>query len=84
MTSSDAPIEVTVILHSILRHRNGQIVNRLTLSISPGSQVQDVLTILEIDPRLEPLLAVGAELARPDTELQNGDELAIIPSVSGG
>lgn len=84
MVTDEQMITVTVRLHSILRHRDNQIVDKIELKLPVGSLVQEVLDILAIDPQLEPLLVVGSELAAADTALRQGDKLAIIPSVSGG
>ena len=77
-------ITVTVRLYSILRHREGQVVNRLSLDIPKGSRLQDVLDELQIDPGLEMILAVNSEIAEEDAELEDGDQVSIIPSISGG
>lgn len=84
MVTDEQMITVTVRLHSILRHRDNQIVDKIELTLPDGSLVQDVLDTLAIDPQLEPLLAIGSDLASADTALRQGDKLAIIPSVSGG
>jgi molybdopterin converting factor small subunit len=84
MTAEGPVVRVTVRLYSVLRHREGRIVDRLALDLPPGSRAGDVVRLLAIDPRLEPLLAVNDELATEATPLADGDRLAIIPSVAGG
>lgn len=84
MTAEAGVLRVTVRLYSVLRHRDGRIVDRLELALPPGSRVGDALRLLAIDPRLEPLLAVNDELATETSPLADGDRLAIIPSVAGG
>lgn len=84
MTAEAGSIAVTVRLYSVLRHRNERIVDALTLLLPPGSTVQDVLDLLEVDPRLEPLLVVGGELAPATAVLGPGDQIALIPAVAGG
>jgi molybdopterin synthase catalytic subunit len=60
------------------------------LALAPGATLQDASDqILERRPALATLLdtarfARNQEFARPDVELAHGDELAIIPPVSGG
>lgn len=62
----------------------------LTLEIAPGSRVLDALERLEdrfpalagVRPRLR--FAVNQQYATLETPLGAGDELAIIPPVSGG
>lgn len=84
MTIEESAIRVTVRLYSVLRHRDGRIVDRLAVELPPGSRAGDVVRLLAIDPRLEPLLAINDELATEETSLADGDRLAIIPSVAGG
>lgn len=84
MTAETPAIHITVRLYSVLRHRDGRIVDRLALDLPPGSFAGDVLRLLAVDLRLEPLLAVNDELATEATPLADGDRLAIIPSVAGG
>jgi molybdopterin converting factor small subunit len=84
MTAEPGAIRVTVRLYSVLRHRDGRIVDRLALELPPGSRVGDVVRLLAVDPRLEPLLTVNDEPATAATPLADGDRLAIIPSVAGG
>ena len=60
------------------------------LSVAAGTNVAGVVELLvEQHPGLRPLseiasVAVNAEYCNPETTLQDGDELAIIPPVSGG
>ena len=80
---------VNVRLFAILRERAGQ--DRITLELDPGATVDDALVALAREPGLaEPLdrmavaMAVNRDYASGDTELHAGDELALIPPVSGG
>jgi MoaE-MoaD fusion protein len=60
------------------------------LSLPEGSRLEDALAVLAREhPALAPLwphlaVAVGGRLARPDTPLADGAELALLPPVSGG
>jgi molybdopterin converting factor small subunit len=85
MTHPDPPaIRITVLLHSILRHREGRIMSRLELDLPSGSRVADVLRRLEVDEALEPIVAVNGVVAAEEAVLQDGDQVAVIPSVAGG
>jgi molybdopterin converting factor small subunit len=77
-------IQVTVRLYSILRHRDGDIVDRLELDLPPASTVLDVLTRLDIPLDLEVVLALNDKVVPLDTPLSEGDLLALIPAVAGG
>lgn len=60
----------------------------LTLDVKPGSRVIDVWqTLREQYPLLRgipPAAAVNLEYTQLETELQEGDEVAFLPPVSGG
>jgi len=85
MTHPDPPaIRITVHLHSILRHREGRIMNRLELDLPSGSRIEDVLRLLEVDEALEPVTALNGVIAPEETVLSDGDQVAVIPSVAGG
>lgn len=82
-------MEVSVRLFAMLRQTFGA--DRVALSLDDGSTVADALDALrEIEGiggtiALMPLvMAVNRDYAPPDTELSEGDELALIPPVSGG
>ena len=77
-------MEVTVRLFAILRERAGK--RELTLELPEGARVSDALAQLrDISPPNLPLvMAVNREYAAEDQVLDAGDELALIPPVSGG
>ena len=77
-------MEVTVRLFAMLRERAGA--REVTLSLPDGARVSDALAALgEVAPPELPLvMAVNREYARDDRVLDPGDELALIPPVSGG
>jgi len=77
-------VEVTVRLFAILRERAGT--RELTLELPEGARVADALERLrDISPPNLPLvMAVNREYAPEDQVLDAGDELALIPPVSGG
>ena len=86
-------MKVRVRLFSILRERAGTAETELHLpsGATVGGALEDLAKRL---PRLAPtlsgnggfplLLAVNRDYAKPDTRLQDGDELALLPPVSGG
>jgi molybdopterin converting factor small subunit len=77
-------MSITVRLYSILRNRNGQLVNSLELQIPQGSLVSDVLTMLEVPVDLDIVLAINDQLSSRASSLREHDRLAIIPAVAGG
>ena len=78
-------MEVTVRLFAMLRERAGG-AREVTLSLPDGARVSDALAALRdvAPPELPLVMAVNREYARDDRVLAAGDELALIPPVSGG
>ena len=76
-------MEVTVRLFAMLRERAGAA--ELALELPEGASVADALAELSALAEGLPLvMAVNREYASEDTVLSAGDELALIPPVSGG
>jgi molybdopterin converting factor subunit 1 len=76
-------MEVTVRLFAMLRERAGA--RELTLELPDGARVRDALAELgELAAGLPLVMAVNREYAPEDQVLAAGDELALIPPVSGG
>ena len=76
-------MEVTVRLFAVLRERAGA--PQLTLDLPEGARVRDALAELSGLAGDVPLvMAVNREYASEEQELDPGDELALIPPVSGG
>jgi molybdopterin synthase catalytic subunit len=76
-------VEVTVRLFAMLRERAGA--RELTLDLPDGASVRDALEELgDLAAGLPLVMAVNREYAREDHVLDPGDELALIPPVSGG
>jgi MoaE-MoaD fusion protein len=78
-------VEVTVRLFAMLRERAGA--PELTLELPDGARVQDALASERLAALAEgiPLvMAVNREYADGEHVLDAGDELALIPPVSGG
>jgi len=83
------PMTVSVRLFAILRERAGR--GSVDLDLRPGATVADAIEALGSEPGLDEVLerlpvtmAVNRDYARPETQLSEGDELALIPPVSGG
>ena len=76
-------MEVTVRLFAQLRERAGA--PELTLELPDGSSVSDALSELDgLADGLPLVMAVNREYADGSQTLSEGDELALIPPVSGG
>jgi len=82
-------MRIQIRLFAMLRERVGE--SSLELGLPAGATVEDALTALAADERLGGLLgrlpvrmAVNRDYAAPETVLHGGDELALIPPVSGG
>jgi MoaE-MoaD fusion protein len=76
-------VEVTVRLFAMLRERAGA--RELVLDLPDGASVRDALDELgELADGLPLVMAVNREYAREEEVLSPGDELALIPPVSGG
>jgi MoaE-MoaD fusion protein len=78
-----ASMEVTVRLFAMLRERAGA--SELTLELPDGARVRDAIEALgSVTDGLPLVMAVNREYAPEDQQLDAGDELALIPPVSGG
>ena len=76
-------MEVTVRLFAMLRERAGS--GSVTLELPEGARVRDALDSLAgLAEGIPLVMAVNREYASEDDLLDAGDELALIPPVSGG
>jgi MoaE-MoaD fusion protein len=76
-------VEVTVRLFAMLRERAGA--REVVLDLPEGARVGDALAELsDLAAGMPLVMAVNREYAAEDVELSAGDELALIPPVSGG
>jgi MoaE-MoaD fusion protein len=76
-------VEVTVRLFAMLRERAGS--PEVTLDLPDGARVRDALDSLAgLAEGIPLVMAVNREYADADRVLDAGDELALIPPVSGG
>ena len=81
--TSLSPMQVSVRLFAGLRERAGAEV--MDLELPEGGRVADALEQLDsVTNGVPVVMAVNQEYAGHDTELHPGDELALIPPVSGG
>lgn len=88
MSTQNQNISIIIRLFAIYRERIGA--KQVELSLPSLATVANALTeLIRLYPNLAPLLehtmvAVNQEYALEEHELQDGDELAVIPPVSGG
>lgn len=81
-------IQVQLLLFAVLRDIIG--IDERSLQLPAGTRAQDVWQQLRSNHRelqhyeRPPLTAINESYASPDTPLQDGDQLAFIPPVSGG
>ena len=74
---------VTIRLFAMLRERAGA--GQIELDLPDGARVRDALDRLDdLAGGLPLVMAINREYADADSELRSGDELALIPPVSGG
>jgi molybdopterin synthase catalytic subunit len=76
-------VVVRIRLFAMLRERAGA--SELSLELPEGARVRDALVALEsLAAGLPLVMAINREYASEDAPLSPGDELALIPPVSGG
>ena len=81
-------MRVRILLFAHLRERFGK--NEMTMELSRGAKAFEILKILcrdegEAKKMARSLLfAINEKYATPETEIQEGDEVALIPPVAGG
>lgn len=73
-------------LHTTLQRRTPQgMIRRLDMTLPPVSALADLLSALAIEANQEAtLLVVNGRTADPMQTLQDGDEVHLIPAMSGG
>ena len=77
------PVRVTIRLFAGLREQAGA--GRLEVDLPDGATVADVWSALDLGAEPAGLLyAVNRAYTEPDRQLADGDEVALIPPVSGG
>jgi molybdopterin converting factor subunit 1 len=81
-------MQITVRLFALMREKAGT--DAIHLELPDNTNIAQALSVLRRQhPSLEPYLdhtrlALQMEFTEPETTLQAGDELALIPPVSGG
>lgn len=81
-------MRITVRFFAILKDRAG--VDSTRLELTDGSRISDAMKLLEtqfasIKPQLaRAAVAINRNYEKTDSILQDGDELALLPPVSGG
>lgn len=81
------PMNIRVHLHTILERKtdSGGTIGQLDLFFHEGITMNDLLKHLEI--KLEPdnmLLVVNGRIVELDHKIRDGDEINLIPAMSGG
>ena len=79
-------MNVTVHLHTVLQRQTpAGLVRQLELSLPLGSSIDDLLVHLAIDFPLDSLLlVVNGRLVETDHILVEGDQVNLMPAISGG
>jgi sulfur carrier protein ThiS len=77
---------VTVRLHTILRRETPEgVIDRLSVELPANSTIQSLVDQLEIKLQGEAiLLVVNGKIVKEEHVLAQGDEVRLIPAVSGG
>jgi molybdopterin synthase catalytic subunit len=75
-------MKVTVRLFAVLRERAGR--ECVELDLDDGATVRDAIAAVGAADGVPVVMAVNREVAGDDVVLRPGDELALIPPVSGG
>lgn len=78
--------EVTVILHTIYQIQTPQgLIGKIVVPIQANQTVEELLARINRSYHPEStLLVVNGKIVTPDYILQEGDELHLIPAISGG
>ena len=81
-------MEIVVRFFALYRERAGR--SRFTLQLPTGATVDDMIREVRLHfpglapPEVKIVIAVNADYAEPDVVLQPGDDVCLIPPVSGG
>jgi len=75
-------MKVSVRLFAVLRERAGR--DTVEVELADGATVRDAIAALPVAQGVPVVMAVNREVAADDVVLRPGDELALIPPVSGG
>lgn len=84
--STGKTLKVSIHLHTLLQKRTEKgLQSHFLVEVKPGARLEDLIRQfdLEID-RKHTLLVINGQFAELGTALQDGDEIHIIPAISGG
>jgi sulfur carrier protein ThiS len=79
-------IRVSVRLHTVLRRKTPEgIVDRLEIDLPDGATVQTLLDVASIPLSGDALLlVVNGRIVKPEQVLSEGDQVRLVPAMSGG
>jgi len=79
-------VKINVHLHTILQRQTPQgMLSQLEAELPPGSTVENLLQLLRIEISSDHLLlAVNGRVVVPEHPLQEGDQVNLMPALSGG
>src|SRR5690242_1127736 len=77
-----AVMRLSVRLFAVLRERAGR--DTIEVDLPDGATVRDAISAVREADGVPVVMAVNREVAADDVVLRPGDELALIPPVSGG
>lgn len=76
---------ITVRLHATLRRQTAQgMQDRLELELEPGATAASVLAALGLADDESVMLVVNRRMVVSDQPLADGDEVRLMPAISGG
>lgn len=78
--------KITVRLHTILQRKTSEgLIDYLEIDLKPASKLSDLLDELEVDMDIDSmLLVVNGRMADPSQKLRDGDQVNLMPAISGG
>jgi len=71
-------------IHTFARYREKLGFDYLELKTPPNSTLADLMEDLKLDLPNNALFAINKRFSGLDTQIKDGDEIAIMPPVSGG
>jgi sulfur carrier protein ThiS len=79
-------IRVSVRLHTVLRRKTPEgIVDRLEIELPDGATVETLLDVASIPLSGDALLlVVNGRIVKPEQVLSEGDQVRLVPAMSGG
>ena len=79
-------IRVSVRLHTVLRRKTPEgVVDRLEIDLPDGATVQTLLDVASIPLSGDALLlVVNGRIVKPEQVLSEGDQVRLVPAMSGG